>query len=91
MNISERTIISIELTAEERRQIEDIAHDLGYNELGNYVRHLLGLGDSDDALNPEDGFREGWQDIVEGRVYPASALWEEVIPSTTSQKPKANR
>ena len=79
MNISERTVISIELNAEERRHIEDIAHNLGYDELANYVRHLLGLDDSDDeALNPEDGFREGWQDIVEGRVYPASALWDDL-------------
>lgn len=80
MNISERTIISIELTAQERRQIEGIARGLGYDELGNYVRHLLGLDygdDEDDPLNPEDGFREGWQDIVEGRVYPASALWDD--------------
>ncbi|MEZ4671777.1 MAG: hypothetical protein R3E39_28060 [Anaerolineae bacterium] len=77
MNISERTIISIELTADERRRIEEIAHNLGYDQLGNYVRHLLGMDDEGEAVNPEDGFREGWQDMVAGRVYPASSLWDD--------------
>ena len=28
-------------------------------------------------LNPEVAFREGWSDIVAGRVYPASSLWDQ--------------
>ncbi len=30
-----------------------------------------------EELSPEAAFREGWTDIVAGRVYPASSLWDE--------------
>lgn len=80
MNISEHITISIELTPDERERFEQLAHRQGFAEITEYLHHLmvqdLDLVDEDlTDTNPEDSFREGWADIVAGRVHLASALW----------------
>lgn len=82
MNISEHVTISIELTPDEHEKLADLARKQGYDALTDYLRHLmtqdLELDDDNlEEINPEAAFREGWADIVAGRVYPASALWDE--------------
>ena len=82
MNISEHVTISIELTPDERDKFERLARKQGYNALTDYLHHIilqdLTLEDDDEAeLSTEESFREGWADIVAGRVYPASSLWDE--------------
>jgi hypothetical protein len=81
MNISEHVTISIELTTEEHVKVEQVARKQGYTGLTDYLYHLitqdLGLEVVEDDPNIEAAFREGWADIVAGRVYPASALWDE--------------
>lgn len=81
MNISEHVTISIELTPDERDKFERLARKQGYNALTDYLHHIimqdLTLEDDDEAeLSPEEAFREGWADIVAGRVYPAASLWD---------------
>lgn len=82
MNISEHITISIELTPDEHEKFERLARKQGFTELTDYLQHImlqdLELEDeAQDDLTPEDIFREGWSDIVAGRVHPASALWDE--------------
>ena len=81
MNISEHVTISIELTLDERDKFERLARKQGYTALTDYLHHIIMqdfvLEDADEELSPEAAFREGWADIVAGRVYPASSLWDE--------------
>jgi len=81
MNISEHVTISIELTPDERDKFERLARKQGYNALTDYLHHImmqdLALDDDQEELSPEAAFREGWADIVAGRVYPAASLWDE--------------
>lgn len=82
MNISEHVTISIELTLDEHEKFERLAHKQGFTALTDYVQHLMlqDLDVEDEELsdsNLEESFREGWADIVAGRVHPASALWDE--------------
>ncbi|MBA3872194.1 MAG: hypothetical protein H0X30_23860 [Anaerolineae bacterium] len=82
MNISEHVTISIELTPDERDKFERLARKQGYTVLTDYLHHImmqdLALeNDNQEELSPEATFREGWADIVAGRVYPASSLWDE--------------
>ena len=82
MNISEHVTISIELTPDERDKLERLARKQGYTALTDYLHHImmqdLALeNDNQEELSPDAAFREGWTDIVAGRVYPASSLWDE--------------
>ena len=81
MNISEHVTISIELTPDERDKFERLARKQGYNALTDYLHHImmqdLALDDDQEELSPEAAFREGWADIVAGRVYPAASLLDE--------------
>ena len=80
MNISEHVTISIELTPDERDKFEQLARKQGYNALTDYLHHIIMQDlvlEDEEELNPEAAFREGWADIVSGRVHPESALWEQ--------------
>ncbi len=82
MNISEHVTISIELTPDEHEKLADLARKQGYDALKDYLHHImmqdltLEVEDQED-LNPEAAFREGWADIMAGRVYPALSLWDK--------------
>ena len=83
MNVSEHVTISIELTSEEYDKFERLARKQGYRALTDYLHHVmmqdLTLEDEQqETPNPEAAFREGWADIVAGRVHPASALWDDI-------------
>jgi hypothetical protein len=80
MNISEHVTISIELTPDEHEKLADLARKQGYGVLTDYLHHIMTQDlafEDKEELNPEAAFREGWGDIVAGRVYPAAALWDE--------------
>jgi len=82
MNISEHVTISIELTPTEHEKPANLARQQGYDALTDYLRHLMTQDlelddDNSEEISPEAAFREGWADIVAGRVYPASLLWSE--------------
>ncbi|MBI1280931.1 MAG: hypothetical protein GC179_22595 [Anaerolineaceae bacterium] len=79
MNISEHVTISIELTPDEHEKLADLARKQGYDALTDYLRHIMtqDLVIDEAGDDPEIAFEEGWSDIVAGRVYPASALWDD--------------
>ncbi len=80
MNISEHVTISIELTPDEHEKLADLAKKQGYVALTDYLHHIMTQDlelEDEEKLNPEAAFREGWSDLVAGRVYPASSLWDE--------------
>ncbi len=31
----------------------------------------------DEAEDPLEGFREGWLDVMNGKTYPVSTLWDD--------------
>lgn len=42
------------------------------------VQVILELAEDAYDDDPVQGFREAWADIMEGRVYPISMLWDEI-------------
>ncbi|MEY3866447.1 MAG: hypothetical protein RLZZ338_338 [Cyanobacteriota bacterium] len=36
------------------------------------------LADEESQPSPEDSFRQAWQEIKKGKVYPISELWEGI-------------
>jgi hypothetical protein len=80
-----RVLVEIQITPEQRRQVETLARRRGYADLDEYLRALIEAdaeahGESL-ALEDEDpvtGFEEGWRDAMTGNTYPISTLWDDL-------------
>ena len=79
-------LIEIEVTPEQRQQIELLAQQLGFETPVDYVRSLIETDAKahgqdlilDDDEDPIQGFREGWHDAMTGNTYPVSTLWDDL-------------
>lgn len=77
-------VIQIEVTPEQRQQLEELAQQLGFETPVDYVRSLIETdarahGQAlvlDESEGPLQGFREGWQDAMTGKTYPVATLWD---------------
>jgi Arc/MetJ-type ribon-helix-helix transcriptional regulator len=84
MAAEERVQLTIEITQEQREQINQLARERGYDSASDYLLALVredsdGDGDMDeDDIDPEESFRRGWHDVLSGNTYPASTLWEDI-------------
>ena len=85
MNMSPQELVTVEIqiTAEQRDQIEQLARQQGYTALSDYLRALISANaqtlleeDSDETVL--EGFREGWRDAMTDNTFPASSLWDDI-------------
>jgi hypothetical protein len=84
--------VVLEISSLQRQRLEDLARRRGYEDVDDYLRALIeadakAQGETlvlDDDENPIGGFREGWQDIMAGRTYPASTLWDDLDDDETT-------
>jgi hypothetical protein len=85
MREEQTMLIEIEVTPEQRKRIEALAQQLGFETPVDYVRSLIETDakahgqdlDFDEAdEDPIQGFREGWHDAMTGNTYPVSTLWD---------------
>jgi hypothetical protein len=76
---SERVAL-IEVSPEERQEIEARAHERGFDTLEAYVRALIEADEfeDEDDIDPAEALREAMRDIKAGRVYPVETLWEDL-------------
>jgi len=76
--VSDRVELTIDLTPEEHQQIEELAHQRGYNTPAEYVRALIEFAAEaqDETLPLADRFRHSLQDALAGKTYPISTLWD---------------
>lgn len=68
-----------------RDQIEQLSLDeqLALLEfLSHKIRKMVQLDEvslaDDEDVNPEELFREGWADAMEGRTHPIDTLWDDI-------------
>lgn len=86
MKGNDNMVIQIEVTPEQRHQLEVLAQKLGFETSVDYVRSLIETDARahgqdltlDDAEDPMQGFREGWHDAMTGKTYPVSTLWDNL-------------
>lgn len=85
--MAEREIdaISIPITLEQRETITHLAQRQGYDTIDDYLRALIeadaqAQGETLDLepYDAEEAFEEAWQDVVAGRTYPVSTLWDDI-------------
>jgi hypothetical protein len=79
--MSDKVVLTIDFTPEERQRIEERAHQQGYEALGDYVRALIEWDldrDPDQAYfwtkEWQAGEREADNDIAAGRVKTFDAM-----------------
>lgn len=79
------SIVVLELTPEERQQIEDLARRRGYNTPEAYLLALIEAdalaargvsSEDDDEFDIEASFRQGWHEAMTGQTRPISELWD---------------
>lgn len=87
MSPQELVTVEIQITAEQRDQIEQLARQQGYTALSDYLRALISANaqtlleeDSDETVL--EGFREGWRDAMTDNTFPASSLWDDDLDDT---------
>lgn len=81
------SIMVLELTPEERQQIEDLARRRGYNTPEEYLLALIeadalasrGVSSEDeDDFDIEASFRQGWHEAMTGQTRPIAELWDKL-------------
>lgn len=75
--MSDKTALIIELTPEQHRQIEERAHQRGYNTPEVYLLALVENDLIEDDLDEAaliEGFRESWHQAMTGDTRPVSEL-----------------
>lgn len=86
MTDQELVRLTIQITKEQKQQIEQIARERGFRSAGDYVLALVAQDsevadeteEMDEDVDPVKLFREGWKDVMDGNTYPASTLWEDI-------------
>jgi Arc/MetJ-type ribon-helix-helix transcriptional regulator len=81
MTDKEMVVLTIEVTAEQREQINQRAQERGYESPSEYLLALINEDveeENEEDVDPVELFREGWQDMLNGNTYPASTLWEDI-------------
>jgi hypothetical protein len=78
----------LNVSDQERERIEALARRRGFDAPDLYLKALIEAdaiqhGDEapfedDEQVDIREEFRQGWRDIVEGRVYPIDQLWKEL-------------
>lgn len=82
--MTDNITLSIDLTPEEHRRAEELAHQRGYVALSDYVRALI---ETDAIIQAEEfdldtkegvmaALKESWHQAMTGHTIPASKLWE---------------
>jgi hypothetical protein len=75
----EKSALTITLTPDERQRIEEAAKARGYADAAEYLRALAEAdAEALDEVDPVEGFREGWRDVMTGNTYPVSTLWDDL-------------
>jgi hypothetical protein len=84
-------LVEIQMTPEQKQQIETLARRRGYADLDKYLRALIEAdveahGESLvlDEIDPVAGFAEGWRDAMTGNTYPISTLWDDLDDDETA-------
>ena len=72
--------LTIQVTREQKQQIEQLARERGFQSADEYMLALVAHDseDADEDVDPVALFREGWKDVMAGNTYPASTLWEDI-------------
>ncbi len=55
-------------------RIETLAHERGFDSAEAYILALIDEDDEDENVDPLEGFRQGWTDMLEGRVFPVDDI-----------------
>lgn len=82
--MSDKTVMSIDVTEEDRIQIEELARRRGYDAPGDYLLALVELDAQaqDESLDTEENlltrFKRSWQDALAGKTYPIATLWDGI-------------
>jgi Arc/MetJ-type ribon-helix-helix transcriptional regulator len=78
MTNQELVALTIELTREQKQQIEQLAHERGFESASEYVLSLVTQDAEEDAIDPEESFRRGWHEAMTGKTRPIEAVWDEL-------------
>lgn len=81
--MTDKVAVTIDLTVEEHRQLEDFAHRQGYDTTANFLHallsHLIAEQEEYDFDTKEGilaGLRESWHQAMTGNTRPISELWD---------------
>lgn len=84
MAAEERVQLTIEITKEQREQINQLARERGYESASDYLLALVredadGNDEMDeDDIDPEESFRRGWHEAMTGKTRPIETVWDEL-------------
>jgi len=77
--MSDKVMLTIDVTPDERARLEALAHEYGYNTPGEYLLALVELvAEDDDEENPIEAFRQSWHEAMTGQTYSVSTLWDDM-------------
>jgi hypothetical protein len=69
--------VTLDITPEEKQQIEVLVNRSGYKTINEYVLALVQSELDAQDENPVQGFREGWRDAMTGNTFPLDTLWDD--------------
>jgi len=72
--MSDKVAVTVDLTKQEYERIEALAHEKGYEAVGEYLLSLAVDEQTQEELAEE--FRQGWLAAKNGKTIPASKLWD---------------
>jgi len=76
-----KVVLTIDLTAEDRKRIEELALRRGYSTVGDYLLALV-EADADELTEAEDvdiraELKEGLRQALHGETVPLESLWDD--------------
>lgn len=79
--MTDKVVLTIDLTPEDRQRIEELAQKRGYNAASDYLLALVEadelLANDDDEIDIRAELKEGLRQALEGETVPLESLWED--------------
>jgi hypothetical protein len=78
----------LSVSDQERARIEALPRQRGFDAPESYLKALIEADavehgyeppfEEDEEVDIREQFRQGWRDVIEGRVHPIDQLWKEL-------------